>query len=279
MYSKSKKRINRILLNLFLILVSISVLVPVAYIVLISFGDMNTVGSGLLVPTKFTLQNYTDLNDYFAYWDWIRNSLILACGTMIVAVVLTSFSAYAFSRLRFKGRERLFSAVLLVQVFPLTLSMVSIFKILDRFRLLDSIAGLIIVDSVMASAGLVLLAKGYFDTISMEIDESAQIDGAGHIKIFFRIILPLVKPILVVIAIQSFVLAYNEYVLANVVMTGGAEKMPLAMGLQTMIEGQIATNWPVYCAGATLGSIPMVLIFYLLQKYSVAGLSEGGIKW
>jgi ABC-type maltose transport systems, permease component len=278
MYYKNSKSISRFFMHLFLIIVAISVLVPIIYIVLVSFGDMNTVESGILIPNKLTLQNYSDLFYNFSFGEWIRNSLILAVGTMITAVLLTSFSSYAFSRLRFKGRNRLFSTVMLIQVFPLTLSMVSIFKILDTFRLLDSLMGLMLVDSIMASAGLVLLAKGYFDTISMDIDESARIDGAGHFKIFVKIILPLVKPMLVIIAIQSFVLAYNEYVLANVVITGGSEKMPLALGLQTMIEGQVTTNWPMYCAGATLGSIPVVAIFYLLQKYSITGLTEGAVK-
>ncbi|MPN40794.1 Maltose transport system permease protein MalG [bioreactor metagenome] len=199
-------------------------------------------------------------------------------GTTAVSLVLTSISAYAFSRLRFKGSEKLFPLVLLIQVFPLTLSMVSIFKIMNVFGLVDNISGLIVVDSIVASAGLVLLAKGYFDRIPYELDEAAQIDGANRFTILIKIILPLVKPMLGVIAVQSFVIAYNEYTLANVIMTGGFKSMPLAVGLQSMMQGQYATNWPAYCAAAVLGSIPMVLIFYSMQKNFIDGLSDGGVK-
>lgn len=278
MHIKTKNIAGKILGNIFLIIVAMSILVPLSYMIIISLGkDVYTTGS-IVLPKYYTLQNYIDLFTKNRFYNWFINSIILSFGTMLVALVLTSITVYVFSRLRFKGREKLFSAVLLVQIFPLTLSMVSIHKIFTAFGMLNKIQGLIIVDSIMASAGLVLLAKGYFDTIPYELDESAQIDGAGRLTILWEIILPLVKPMLAIVAVQSFVLSYNEYVIASVVMTGGFKSMPLAVGLQSMIAGQYGTNWSQYCAAAIIGSIPMILIFYSMQKYLITGLADGSIK-
>jgi ABC-type maltose transport system permease subunit len=182
------------------------------------------------------------------------------------------------SRLKFYGRDRLFNSLLLIQIFPLTLSMVSIFSIFANFGLLNKPLGLILIDSTMASISLVMVAKGYFDTIPYEIDEAAKMDGANLRQILLKINLPLAKPMLAIVAIQSFVLSYNEYTIASTVMTDNIENMPLAVGLQSMIVGQYGINWGIYCAGAILGSIPMIILFYALQKYFIGGLTEGGVK-
>jgi arabinogalactan oligomer/maltooligosaccharide transport system permease protein len=253
-------------------------LIPFVYMILISLGKNAFAEGGTLLPKQYTFQNYIDLFSKNRFYNWFLNSIILSLGTMVLALILTSVTVYVFSRLKFKGKEKLFSAVLLVQIFPLTLSMVSIHRIFTVFGMLNKIQGLIIVDSVMASAGLVLLAKGYFDTIPFELDESAQIDGAGRLTILWKIIIPLVKPMLAIVAVQSFVLAYNEYVIANVIMTGGFKSMPLAVGLQSMIAGQYGTNWSQYCAAAIIGSVPMIVIFYSMQKYLISGLVDGSVK-
>ncbi len=267
-----------IILNVFLILLSLVVILPFVQIVLVSFGKDVIMSSGNFFPSAYTVENYLAVFREYRFTNWMQNSMILSLGTMLISVAVTTISVFALSRIRFWGRKTLFSAILLVQVFPLTLSMVSIFKIFSVFGLLDKIEGLMIADSVMASAGMVLLAKGYFDSIPAELDEAAKIDGAGFFTLFRKVILPLVKPILGVVALQSFVLSYNEYVIANVVMTGGFKNMPLAVGLQSMIEGQYGINWSRYCAAATIGSIPMILLFYSLQRYFIGGLSEGGVK-
>jgi arabinogalactan oligomer/maltooligosaccharide transport system permease protein len=227
---------------------------------------------------ELTLDNYRRLFTETRFSNWLINSLLLAAVTMILAVIVVSLSAYAFSRLRFQGRTKLFNFVLLIQVFPLTLSMVSIFRIFLALGLLNKIEGLIIVNSAFASAGLVLIAKGYFDTIPYSLDEAAMIDGANRFRILTKITLPLAKPMIAIVAIQSFVIAYNEYAIASTVMTQKLEAMPLAVGLQSMIEGQFGINWSVYCAGAVLGSIPMLVLFYSLQKYFIGGLTEGSVK-
>lgn len=271
----NKKQIG---LNIFLSIIAITVIIPFIAIILISFGKDVILTDGNIFPTQFTLENYFAVFKEYRFTDWLRNSIYLALGTMVITVIVTTISVFALSRVKFFGRDKLFSGILLVQVFPLTLSMVSIYKIFSAFNLLDRIEGLMISNSVMATAGMVLLAKGYFDSIPFELDEAAKIDGAGFFSLFYRIILPLVTPILAIVALQSFVLAYNEYVIASVVMTGGFKSMPLAVGLQSMIEGQYGINWSRYAAAAMMGSLPIIILFYSMQRYFIGGLAEGGVK-
>jgi len=275
---KVKKRLICFLVNLFLLVFALTVIVPILYMIVISFGEnIMSLDTGVL-PQKFTLNNYYALFIKHQFVDWIRNSLIISLGTMVLTTIFTSLGAYTFSRLDFYGKKIAFNAILLIQIFPLALSMVAIHQILSALGLLNKIISLVFVNTVMALPGSILLAKGYFDTIPKELEESAFVDGANKGIVLIMIIIPLVKPILAVIAVQSFVLAYNEYVIANVVMTGGFKSMPLAVGLRSMFEGQYGINWPRYCAAALIGSLPMVVLFFTSQRYFISGLTEGSVK-
>lgn len=272
-----KNMISNILIQIMLFLLAIITIFPFAYIVMISLGK-NVISTSTFIPEQFTLDNFRTLFTETKFLSWLKNSFLIASATMIISVILVSISVYVFSRLRFYGKQKLFNFILLIQIFPLTLSMVSIFKIFVEFGLLNQKMGLVIINSTLASAGLIMLAKGYFDTIPYELDEAAMMDGASTMQILTKITLPLAKPMLSIVAIQSFVIAYNEYTIASTVMTTGIESMPLAVGLQSMITGQYGINWSIYCAGAVLGSIPMIILFYSLQKYFIGGLTEGGVK-
>ncbi|HOE78089.1 MAG TPA: ABC transporter permease subunit [Bacilli bacterium] len=267
----------KIATQIFLLLLALITLLPFVYIILISFGK-NVISAGAKIPKEFTFDNYKELFQATKFLNWLSNSLIIGLGTMVITVILVSVTVYVFSRLRFLGKEKLFNFLLLIQIFPLTLSMVSIFRIFVAIGLLNKMPGLIIIDSTLASAGLVMIAKGYFDTIPYDLDEAAVMDGATKLQILWKITLPLAKPMLAIVAIQSFVIAYNEYVIASAVMTTNILSMPLSVGLQSMIVGQFGINWSIYCAGAILGSIPMIILFYSLQKYFIGGLTEGGVK-
>lgn len=268
---------SKIGVQIFLFVLAIITLIPFLYIILMSIGkDVISVNSKL--PTEFTLNNFQNLFKATKFLNWMKVSFLVSGTTLVISVVLVSVCVYVISRLKFYGRDRLFNSLLLIQIFPLTLSMVSIFSIFANFGLLNKPLGLILIDSTMASISLVMVAKGYFDTIPYEIDEAAKMDGANLRQILLRINLPLAKPMLAIVAIQSFVLSYNEYTIASTVMTDNIENMPLAVGLQSMIVGQYGINWGIYCAGAILGSIPMIILFYALQKYFIGGLTEGGVK-
>jgi arabinogalactan oligomer/maltooligosaccharide transport system permease protein len=272
-----RKKIGSFILQIFLFLLAVITLFPLIYIFLISIGK-NVISASTFLPESFTLENYQRLFKETHFLNWLANSFIISGVSMFLTLVLVSVSVYVFSRLKFHGKEKLFTFILLIQVFPLTLSMVSIFRIFVELELLNKAYGLIIIDSTLASAGLIMLAKGYFDTIPYELDEAAMMDGASKLQILTRITLPLAKPMLAIVAIQSFVIAYNEYTIASAVMTTGIESMPLAVGLQSMITGQFGINWSLYCSGAVIGSIPMLFLFYALQRYFISGLTEGGVK-
>jgi len=268
---------SKIGVQIFLFVLAIITLIPFLYIILMSIGkDVISVNSKL--PTEFTLNNFQNLFKATKFLNWMKVSFLVSGTTLVISVVLVSVCVYVISRLKFYGRDRLFNSLLLIQIFPLTLSMVSIFSIFANFGLLNKPLGLILIDSTMASISLIMVAKGYFDTIPYEIDEAAKMDGANLRQILLKINLPLAKPMLAIVAIQSFVLSYNEYTIASTVMTDNIENMPLAVGLQSMIVGQYGINWGIYCAGAILGSIPMIILFYALQKYFIGGLTEGGVK-
>jgi len=274
---RKKSGRSQIAIHIFLIFLALIILLPVAYIILISFGD-NVVGTDAVVPENFSLGNYKKLFAETKFLSWLINSLLISLGTTAIAVIIISISVYAFSRLNFLGKKKLFNFILLTQIFPITLSMVSLFRIFIAIDMLNKLPSLILVDSAAASAGLILLAKGYFDTIPISLDEAALIDGANWFQILIKITIPLAKPMFAVVAVQSFVLAYNEYVIASAIMSQGLDTIPLAVGLQSLITGQYGTNWSIYCAGAVLGIIPMLLMFYSVQRYFIGGLTEGSVK-
>lgn len=273
----NKLNISKVVSNIFLLTLAIITITPFAYIIMIAFGK-NIIGTSATIPKELTLLNFQRLFTETAFLNWIFNSIVIGLTTMMISVIFVSITVYVFSRMRFYGKEKLFKFVMLIQIFPLTLSMVSIFRIFVTLGILNDIKGLIIINSTLSSAGLVLLAKGFFDTIPYEIDEAAMVDGASRFQTLTKVILPLAKPMLAVVAIQSFVIAYNEYVIASTVMTQGLKTMPLSVGLQSMISGQYGTNWSMYCAAAILGSVPMIVLFYSLQKYFIGGITEGSVK-
>ncbi len=272
-----KSIIGKTFIQLLLLFLAVIVLIPFVYILLMSFGK-NVISVDASIPREFTINNFSRLFQETRFLKWMGVSFLVSFSTMLISVVLVSICVYALSRLKMYGRGKLFNLLLLIQIFPLTLSMVSIFTIFSKLGLLNRPMGLILIDSTIASISLVMVAKGYFDTIPYDIDEAARIDGANFWQILIRVNLPLAKPMLAIVAIQSFVLSYNEYTIASMVMTDNIDNMPLSVGLQSMIVGQFGINWGVYCAGAILGSIPMIILFYSLQKHFVGGLVEGGVK-
>ncbi|NLN50388.1 MAG: ABC transporter permease subunit [Acholeplasmataceae bacterium] len=273
----TKQTLIKIAIQIFLFLLAVVVLIPFVYIVLMAFGK-NVISVSSNIPREFSLTNFSNLFKETKFLRWMGVSFFVSGVTMVLSIVLVSVSVYVLARLKLVGRSKLFNALLLIQIFPLTLSMVAIFTIFSTFGLLNRPLGLVLINSTIASISLVMVAKGYFDTIPFEIDEAAKVDGASLWKILTRINLPLAKPMLAIVAIQSFIISYNEYTIASTVMTDNINNMPLSVGLQSMIVGQFGINWGIYCAGAILGSIPMIVLFYSLQKYFVGGLVEGGVK-
>ncbi|TFC29442.1 sugar ABC transporter permease [Cryobacterium sp. TMT2-18-3] len=217
------------------------------------------------------------------YAAWYGNTLIIGVITSIGTVFLGALAAYSFSRMRFFGRRGGLLTLVLLQMFPQLLAVVAIFLLLngisDIFPAigLDSQVGLIMVYLGGALGVNTYLMYGFFNTIPASIDEAAKLDGAGHARIFFTIILRLVAPILAVVGLLSFIGTTNEFVIASIVLIS-PENQTLAVGLYQFVSQKFSTNYSVFAAGAVLAALPVMALFLWLQKYIVGGLTAGSVK-
>jgi len=258
---------------------------PVVWIASASFNPLGTLTSQTLIPENPNLDNYRTLFEEVPYRAWYVNTLVIAGGAALLQTLLSAFAAYAFSRMRFKGRRSGLLSVLLIQMFPQVLAFVPIFLMMVSIKGvfpaigLGSRAGLLLVYLGGAMGVNTWLMKGFFDTVPVELDESAKVDGATHSQIFFRIILPLVAPILAVVGLLSFIFLINDFVLATAVLgQGDPENFTLAIGLQRFLSDSFNQRWGPFAAGALLSGVPVVILFQFLQRYIISGLTQGGVK-
>jgi len=260
-------------------------LFPVVYIFSVSINPSSSLVVTSIIPENASLANYREIltNPQFPYLLWIWNSILISGITAILVVGLTAFAAYAFSRFRFRSRQTLLKSILLAQVFPNVLAIVALFLILRQIGVyfpafgLNSRGGLILIYLGGAMGFNTWLMKGFFDTIPRELDEAAYIDGASSWYTFRTVILPLVRPILVVIFILTFISTYGDYLLARVMLTDKSQ-YTLAVGLSLFIGDNFSQRWGPFAAGALLGAIPTLILFYLVQESLQSGLTSGAVK-
>ncbi len=260
-------------------------LFPVVWIVSASFNPASTLATQRLIPRNVGLDNYRELlqSDLWPFWTWLGNSVKIASITAILALAITTSAAFAFSRFRFRGRQTMLKAILLIQVFPSLLAFVAIFLTISQIGDIFSVAGLdthtgLILVYMGGAMGLnIWLMKGYLDTIPRDIDESAMVDGATHWQIFVRLILPLLRPILVVVGILNFIGAYGDFILARVLLKSN-EQLTLMVGLQIISAAQFSLNWGPFTVGALIGALPIMIIYLALQDQILGGLTQGAVK-
>jgi arabinogalactan oligomer / maltooligosaccharide transport system permease protein len=278
----------RLVVALFLISFAIF---PVLWIISASFSGAQSLSTQTLIPARPSTINYERLFGLdptyrfgdLVYQKWIFNSVKVASISTFLSLGITTMAAYAFSRMRFAGRVAMLKAILLIQVFPNLLALVAIYvlifqtgQIIPRLGL-NTHAGLIMV-YLGGSMGInIWLMKGFLDTIPRAIDESGMVDGASHWQIFYHLLLPLLRPILVVIGILSFIGIYSDFVLARVLLND-VNKYTLMVGLQIFTAGQFDQKWGVFAAGALLGALPIMTIYLILQDQIVGGLTTGAVK-
>ena len=240
--------------------------------------DIFSVGTSLFINFDVLLTT-----DRFPFMRWIFNSVVVSGVTAVIVVMVTALSAYSFSRFRFTGRDGLLVFILLVQVFPNLLAMVAIFLFLQQIGQhipqlgLNTQGGLILVYVGGAMGINIWLMKGFFDSVPRDIDESALVDGASHWQTYRLLIFPLVRPILIVVGILSFVGTFNEFVLARVLLRD-KESWTLMVGLWSFIADNFARDWGVFAAGSVIGAIPTLVIYLALQDQIVGGLTQGSVK-
>ena len=258
---------------------------PVLWIISASINPVNDLANQQLIPNNWSFDNFRQLvtNPIFPFFTWLKNSLVVSTVSTLLTLSLTTLAAFAFSRFRFRGRQPLLKSILLVQSFPNLLAIVALFTIIKQigdvvpWMGLNTHTGLILVYSGGAMGMNIWLMKGYMDTIPRDIDESAHVDGATDWQVFWKLILPLLRPIIVVISILSFIGTYGEFIIARTLLTQ-REMQTVMVGLQIFTSGQYTKNWGIFAAGALIAALPIMIIYLILQDQIVGGLTQGSVK-
>jgi arabinogalactan oligomer/maltooligosaccharide transport system permease protein len=267
------------------IAVCIFAIFPILYILSTSLYPNNDINNTTALFQEFSLANYIELlaQDTRPFARWYLNTVYIGIITSVASVFISALAAYAFSRLRFKGRRPGLLALILMQMFPSILGLVAIFSLMSDIGQvypqigLNTQLGLILVYTGGALGVGTYLMYGFFNTVPKEIDEAATIDGASHARIFFTIILRLVAPVLAVQMLLSYIGVTSDYILASILLTD-PNQLTLATGLQQFISDPYSKDWSMFASGAVLSAIPSVILFLFLQRYITSGLTGGAVK-
>ncbi len=298
MSKKQKAVLEQIGIHIFLLLVLATVLFPIMWITSLALDPRNIdkplelrlIPPGasldafrrvLLEPYKLLCRNPTDPSTCMTFAKLLKNSLLVAMGTSLIAVILGASAAYAFSRFQFIGRQAGMLGFIVLLMLPSSATLATLFVLLSQIKIGDESLRLTLFGLMLAYGSTTLPfavwnLKGYFDTVPRELEEAALIDGASMLQTFIRIIMPLSVPALAVTVLFAFMAGWTEFILAWTFLENPS-RFTLAMALRSM-QGQFATPWSEFAAMSILMSIPVVLLFFLLQRYLVSGLTVGGVK-
>lgn len=267
------------------VFVSLFALFPIYLVIISSINPTGSLQISSFIPQEISFNNFARLfNDpAIPYLTWMKNSLIIAGAVAILSVVVGASSAFAFSRLKFKGKRSGIQLLLLAQMFPALLALSAIYVIMERVYNfapamgLGTQPGLLLVYMGGAMGVNIWLLKGFVDSIPVELDEAAKVDGASAMQTYWLIFIPLARPVLAVVSLLSFIGTFNEFILARLFLVD-MESRTIAVGLQGFIGGQYSQNWGPFAAGSIIASVPIVIIFLSLQKYIISGLTAGSVK-
>lgn len=279
MNRKTSKAFRLAFSYLFLAIACVCVLYPSIWVILASFRPGKSLYSKTLIPEKFTLDHYRELftSKSFLFADWYMNTLKIALMTMVLGTLLVLLTGYAVSRFRFKGRQNVLSVVLVLGMFPGFMSLIALYILLKSLNLMDTHFALVLVYSMGAPIMGAFLAKGFFDTIPRSLDEAARIDGANNVTIFFRIMLPLSKPMLAYLALTQFVGPWVDFIFAKMVLRT-RENFTVAVGLYEQISSMQNSNFTLFAAASVLIAAPIAILFMFMQRFFVDGLTAGASK-
>lgn len=278
-----KKTVSMILRHLVLAFLAIVWLIPILWLVVTSFSAYKGINTSHFFPENWSLDNYKTLffspDSVVQYGAWFKNTLVIAIFTCIISTVFVLMVAYTMSCLRFKGRKGLMSFGIILNMFPGVLSMIAVYFVLKSIGLTNSHFGMVLVYSAGSGLGY-LIAKGFFDTISISLREAAKLEGASEATIFLKIVIPLSGPIIVYTVISSFLSPWMDFVYAKLILNSGiSTDWTVAIGLYNMLDRSlINTYFSRFCAGGVLVSIPISILFVIMQKFYVEGITGGSVK-
>ena len=270
-------RRQKVLTHSILIIFTIWSVVPVLWTLLTSFKPESQIfTTEIKLIDQPTLDNYVALLTRGDFLTWAFNSLFVSVVTTIIAVFLAATCAYAISRFRFRGRNGALYLFLVAQMFPAVVLLVPLYTIFTNLKLIDTPWSLVLSYATFAIPFCILMLKGFFDTIPYELEEAGRVDGLGVFGSFWRIVIPLSVPGLAVTAFYSFITAWNEFLFARTFLTS-REALTLPVGMATFID-PFNSPWGLLTAGSVLITIPVMVFFFMAQRYLISGLATGGVK-
>lgn len=277
---RTSRLIDSILSHVGLILLVVIWLIPIVWIVAASFREGDGMMTQTFFPEVWTTDNYKRLfteTEGVKFVDWMINTFLIAICNTVLTTFFTLSTAYALSRFRFRLRKTLMNIALILGMFPGFMAMIAVYMILNKLGLVGNIWSLLLVYVCGAGMGF-FVSKGYFDTLPRELDEAASIDGANQFTIFFRIFLPLSKPIAIYTALMAFMAPWTDYILAGLILRK-PEQMTVAVGLYAMTDVQkINTQFTMFAAGCVIVAIPAIILYIVLQRFMIEGISSGAVK-
>lgn len=278
-----KIRVSDVLRHLLLAFLSLVWLVPIVWLVATSFSAYPGMNTSTFFPEEWGITGYINLlfgaDSVAQFPRWFWNTFIIAVFNCIISTAFVLMVAYATSCMRFKGRKTLMNLSVIINLFPGVLAMIAVYFILRSMNLTNSHIGLILVYSASSGLGY-LIAKGFLDTVPVSLREAAYLDGASEARVFFRVVMPMSKPIIVYTVISSFLVPWMDFVYAKMMLNSGiAEQWTVAIGLYNMLEKSLINQYfTQFCAGGVLVSIPISILFIIMQKFYVEGVTGGAVK-
>ena len=280
MGAKASRRISNTIIYIILVIMTVVWLFPFVGIVLESFKTETEMQTGYLWPKEFGFGHYIRLFKETDFLLWFKNTAIMGIATAFLQTFFILTMSYTLSRLRFKGRKFLMNSMLILGMFPGFLTMILIYKVFADFGLIKEMAPLGLIIVYCASSGMgYYVSKGFFDTIPKSLDEAARVDGATRWQVFYKVIMPLSKPIVIYTILMGFMAPWGDFMLASYLIHENSQGMSVAVGMYEWLSRvNLNTHYTMFCAAGVIVAIPVVTVFLLLQKYYVEGVTGGAVK-
>ncbi len=278
---KLRRSLANAVIYIILAVLGIIWVAPLAYLVMQSFSADPGAVPQTLIPETFGFNNYVRLfteTESLNFPRWYINTFVVACFSCVISTISVLMVAYAFSRLRFKSRKKFINIGMILGMFPGFMTMIAIYYLLKAMGLTQTLVALVICYSAGAGLGF-QISKGFFDTIPRALDEAATIDGATKNQVFWKIILPMSKPIVVYTVLTAFIGPWTDFILAKIIMGDKVDNYTVAIGLQKMLDNDHLDKWfKRFLSGSVLVAVPVTLLFLKMQNYYVEGVTAGGVK-